>query len=130
MNYINPFREILSAIPGDESETAQSNVPTEESVSYDEVSEWWDNSRYFMGQYPPSDWHATMCLKGWTMDDLLANPQKVEDTCEEFIWGWCEVGDGHVPPTKDPDYSEQEWVAWDLQKDGTGRYFDARILDA
>jgi len=131
VNYINPFREILSAIPeGGGSEIAQANVPTEESVTYDEVSEWWDNSKWAMSTYPPSDWHAVMCLKGWDMSDLKRNPQKVEDLLYRYIWGHCEVGDGHVPPTKDPDYSDREWVAWDLQEDGTGNYFEAEVLDA
>jgi hypothetical protein len=111
------------------SDNPQDDVPEEESVSYDEVAEWWDNSEYSFSTYPPSDWHAVMCLKEWSKERLRRNPKGVEDTISQFIFGHVEVRDGQVPPTKDPDYSGQKWVAWDLEPDGTGNYFDAEILD-
>lgn len=109
--------------------SAQDNVPTEESITYDEVAEWWESGEWNMSTYGPGDWHGAMCLMEATLDDLEASPHKIEDAITDHIWGWCETRDGVVPPTKDPDYSDQEWVAWELESNGTGRYFDAAILE-
>jgi hypothetical protein len=86
-------------------------VPT-----YDEVSEWWDNSDYAFSTYPPSAWHKYMEREGIGMTKLLANPAKVEEGVEEMV----SDGDGRT--------CECQWSAhekgctWSPHEGHTGKW--------
>lgn len=59
-------------------------------ITYDEVSEWWDNSKWNMSDYPPSAWHAYCELHGITISQLRYDPAMYEHGVGQL----AEAGDG------------------------------------
>jgi hypothetical protein len=55
-----------------------------ESISYDDVAEWWENSDYNMSTYPPSAWHAYCVAVGIDIDGLRDDPERFEDGVAEL----------------------------------------------
>jgi len=60
-------------------------MASNESITYDEVQQWWDDSEWFMSTYPPSAWHKYMVREGLTLEDLEDNAAKIEDGVEEMV---------------------------------------------
>jgi hypothetical protein len=82
-------------------------MASNESITYDEVSQWWDNGEYYMSDYPPSAWHNYLAQEGITLDELEEDPAKFEAGVAELH----EAGDGrkcecewaeHEPGCTDP----------------------------
>lgn len=53
-------------------------------ITYDEVSEWWDNSEWNMSTYPPSAWFAYCEQEGIDIDELRDDPAQFEDGVAEL----------------------------------------------
>lgn len=110
--------------------SAQDNVPTQECITYDEVDQWWAGGEFNESTYPPSDWWAACNLMEIELDELEDKAEAIEVVMADNMFGWVETRDGQLPPTKDPEFSDQEWVAWDLNDLGDGYYYNAKILEA
>lgn len=53
-----------------------------ETITYDEVAEWWENSEWYMSTYPPSTWHEFCEAQGYTLEDLQDRASEIEAMIE------------------------------------------------
>lgn len=103
---------------------------TEDYATYDEVEESWNDPHSpLCTDVPPSAWQSYCEAALVTLDEVLNDYGKHENNLFEHYFGHVEVRDGQVPPTLDPEFSDEEWFAPDVEPDGTGCYWHIDVQE-